>query len=105
MGDGRFIGREMEGPREALGYLSKLEDMRSIREDRIRLRYCSVSCNGPETSPGASKGHPEGVGAWNGLILVRIFVPVYEIITEGTEATVACSWCGWSRGRSFNLVC
>lgn len=56
VGDGQFIGREMEGPREGLGYLSKLEEMRSIRDDRIRLRYCSVSCNGPEASPGARRG-------------------------------------------------
>jgi hypothetical protein len=55
VGDGRFIGREMEGPREALGYLSKLEDMRSILDDKIHLRHCSVSCNGPETSPGARR--------------------------------------------------
>lgn len=51
------------------------------------------------------EGYPEGVGACNGLVLVMILVPVHEIVTEATEAAVACSRCGWNRGRSFNLVC
>jgi hypothetical protein len=51
------------------------------------------------------EGHPERVGAWNGLILVRILVPVRKIVTEGTEGTGAGSRCGWSSGRSLSMLC
>jgi hypothetical protein len=50
------------------------------------------------------QGHPEGVGAWNDLKMVRMLVPVHEMVTEYTVVTVTCSACGWSRERSVNLM-